>query len=88
MPAEGILSQWLGQSVSNLVVGADGKNLDETLPYVLTEVVVARVDVFGARTKFGQTSEFKGPGVILKHFAINDGLIACNLVSALDHFAK
>ena len=88
VPAEGILSQWFGQSISNLVEGADGEDLDETLPYVLTKVMVARVDVFGARTELGQTSEFEGTGVILKNFAINDGLVANNLVSTLAHLLE
>ena len=89
MPAEGILSQWFGQSISNLVEGADGEDLDETLPHVLTKVMVARVDVFRARTEqLGQTSEFEGTGVILKNFAINDGLIANNLVSTLAHLLE
>jgi hypothetical protein len=88
VPAEGILSQWFGQSISNLVEGADGEDLDETLPHVLTKVMVARVDVFRARTELGQTSEFEGTGVILKNFAINDRLVANNLVSTLAHLLE
>jgi hypothetical protein len=41
---------------------------------VFVKVVKARVDVFGARTEFGKTSQFEGTGeVILEGLAINMG---------------
>ena len=79
--AKSILSQWFGQSVSNLIIGADGKDLDETFPYVLTKVMVARVNVLRSRTKLGQTSKFEGTGVVLEDLAIDNWLF-----TAIAHF--
>ena len=88
MPAKSILSQWLGQSVSNLIIGADGKDLDETFPHVLTKVLVARVDVLRARTKLGQTSKFEGTGVVLEYLAVNNWLVADDFVATAPHLVK
>jgi hypothetical protein len=57
VPHEGILSQWLGQSVSNLVAGADTEDLDDPLVDVLSKVMVAHIDMFGERTKLRQMSK-------------------------------
>jgi hypothetical protein len=38
---------------------------------VLTEVVEAGVDVFGAWAKLGKASKFEGTGVVLERFAVN-----------------
>ena len=88
VPDEGILSQWLGQSVSNLIVGADGQNLDDALANVLAEVVVAHVDVLGARSELRETCECEGSGVVLENLAGKDGFSANPLVPALAHFGK
>ena len=88
VPGEGILSQGLGQSVSNLVVGADGHNLDDALADVLAKVVVADVDMLGARTKFRETCKLQCAGVVFKHFAVDNRLIANYLVTALAHFIQ
>lgn len=88
VPDEGVLSQRLGQSVSNLVVRADGEDLDEPFADVLPKVMEAHVDVLGARTKLRQTSELESAGVILKHFAVNDGLVADDLVPKLAHLIE
>jgi hypothetical protein len=86
--AKRILSQWFGQSVSNLIIGADGKDLDETFPHVLTKVMVARVDVLRARTELGQTSEFEGTGVVLEYLAVNNWLVADDFVATAPHLVK
>ena len=86
--AKRILSQWFGQSVSNLIIGADGKDLDETFPHVLTKVMVARVNVLRSRTKLGQTSKFEGTGVVLEHFAINNRFVADDFVATAPHLVK
>jgi hypothetical protein len=88
VPAKSILSQWLGQSVSNLIIGADGKDLDETFPHMFTKVMIARVDVLRARTKLGQTSEFEGTGVVLEHLAVDNRLVADDLVTAASHLVE
>jgi hypothetical protein len=77
----GILSQWLGQSVRDLIVRTDRKDLDETLPNVLTKVMIARVDVLGPCPKFRQTSKFEGTGVVLEDLAIDNWLF-----TAIAHF--
>jgi hypothetical protein len=83
----GVLSQWLGQSVCNLVVCTDRKDLDETLPNVLTKVMIAHVDVLGPwpKFRFRQTSKFQGTRVVLEDLAIDDWLFAHHFVAAIAH---
>lgn len=88
MPGEGILSQWLGQSVSNLVVGADGQNFNDAFANVLAKMMVADIDVLGAGAKLGKTCELKCAGVVFKDFAVDDRLIANYLVTVLTHLTQ
>ena len=81
-----ILSQWLGQNISDLVFGTHRKNLDETETYVLTKVMITHVDVFGAWTKLGESGQFECARVILENFAIYDRFVAYNFVLTLPHF--
>jgi hypothetical protein len=85
---ESILSQRFGQSVSNLIVGADGKNLDDPFSHVLAKMMVAYVDVLGARTKLRETSELEGARVVFKNLAVNDGLVANDLVPIVAHLLE
>ena len=88
VPDEGILSQGLCEYVCNLIVGVHWEDLDETEADVLAEVVVAHVDVLGARSELRKTCEFEGSGVVLKNLAVNDGFSANHFVPALAHFGK
>jgi hypothetical protein len=62
-----------------------GRILDETLPNVLTKVMIARVDVLCPRPKFRQTSKFEGTRVVLEDLAIDDWLFADHFVAAIAH---
>jgi hypothetical protein len=52
-----ILSQGLGKSVSNLILGVNGEYFDKPLP---NKMMVAYVDVLGSRAKLGKPCQFKG----------------------------
>jgi hypothetical protein len=82
----GVLSQWLGQSIRDLVVSTVMKDLDETLPNVLTKVMIACVDVLCPRPKFRQTSKFESTRVVLKDLAIDNWLFADHFVATIAHF--
>ncbi len=50
MRLEVIFCQRLRKGIDDLFFHVDGKDLDESLPNMLTKVMVAYVDVLGART--------------------------------------
>jgi hypothetical protein len=50
MTLEVILCQRLRKSIGDLFFGVDGKDLDESLPNMFTKVMVAHIDVLGARS--------------------------------------
>ncbi len=54
-----ILSWGLCQYVSLLVRGSNWENLDESLADMLAEVVVALIDMLGARAKIGMPGKFQ-----------------------------
>ena len=68
-----VLWKGLREDISNLVFCPDGINFYESISDVLTEVVEAGVDVFGAWAKLRKASEFEGTGVVLECFAVNLG---------------
>jgi hypothetical protein len=47
-----ILSQGFGECVSNLVLGVYREDLDESLVYMFTKMMIAYVNVLGPRAKF------------------------------------
>ena len=60
MTCEEVLGKSLGQHVCNLVFSSNGKDLDEAISNMLTEVVVADIDMLGTRPKLWEPGKFKG----------------------------
>ena len=54
VPAEEVLSQWLGQNIGCLLVSGHVMNLDEAKPDMFPKMMVAHVDVLRSRAKLGQ----------------------------------
>jgi hypothetical protein len=52
-----ILSEVLGECVSNLVLCVDWEYRDKSLAYVFMKVMVADVDMFRSGTKLGELSQ-------------------------------
>jgi hypothetical protein len=55
-----ILCQRFGKSISNLILGIDREDLDESLLHMFTKIMVAYIDVLGSRAKLGKPCQFEG----------------------------
>ncbi len=55
-----VLCQRFGESISNLILGIDREDLDESLSHMFTKMMVAYIDVLGSRAKLGKPCQFKG----------------------------
>jgi hypothetical protein len=84
--AERILSQWLGQNFCNLIIGTHRKYLDETDADMLTEVMVAHVDVLCLWVKFREPGKLEGARVVFEDFAVDNWLLADDAMPSLPHF--
>ena len=54
-----VLRHILGENIRRLQPCTDRKDLDETLPYVLPEMMVAHVDMLGSWAHLGQSGELE-----------------------------
>ncbi len=54
------LCQRFGESISNLTLGIDREDLDESLLHMFTKMMVAYIDVLGSRAKLGKPCQFEG----------------------------
>lgn len=70
---EQILRKVLRENVSRLILGADGLDLDVAFADMLTEMVVANVDVFGSWTHLGQHAKLQGSCIVLECLAVDNG---------------
>ncbi len=61
-----ILCQRFGESNSNLILGIDREDLDESLLHMFTKMMVTHIDVLDPRAKLGKPCQFKGTRVIFK----------------------
>jgi hypothetical protein len=52
-----ILSKCFGEGVDSPILGTDWKDLDKAILRVLTKMIIAYIDMFGTRTKFGKPSK-------------------------------
>jgi hypothetical protein len=55
-----ILSQGLGKSINNLILGVNGEYFDMPLLHMFPKMMVAYVDVLGSRAKLGKPCQFEG----------------------------
>jgi len=83
-----ILCQRFGESISNLILGIDREDLDETLSHMFTKMMVTHIDVLGPRAKFGQPCQFEGSRVVFENLAIHIRFSAKNLETLLPHFLQ
>ncbi len=83
-----ILCQRFGESISNLILGIDREDLDESLLHMFTKMMVTYIDVLGPRGKLRKPCQFKGTRVVFKNLAIHIGLGAKNLNVLLPHFLQ
>jgi|LakMenE01Jun11ns_1017448.scaffolds.fasta_scaffold9432789_1 hypothetical protein len=81
-----ILCQRFGESISNLILGINRKDLDESLSHMFTKMMVTYIDVLGSRAKLGKPCQFKGIRVVFKNLAIHIRLGGKNLEILLPHF--
>jgi hypothetical protein len=81
-----ILCQRFGESISNLILGINRKDLDESLSHMFTKMMVTYIDVIGSRAKLGKPCQFKGIRVVFKNLAIHIRLGGKNLEILLPHF--
>ena len=45
MSMKEVLNQWLCESIGDLILGLDWEYFDQSLPYMLMEVMIAHIDV-------------------------------------------
>ncbi len=83
-----ILCQRFGESISNLILGIDREDLDESLLLMFTKMMVTHIDVLGPRAKLGKPCQFEGTRVVFKNLAIQIRLGAKNLEVLLPHFLQ
>ena len=69
-----------------MVLGVHGKDLNQALPYMLSKVMIAYVDVLGKLTESWESGKFKCARVIFKDFAIHVGLCIDYVKFTLPHF--
>jgi hypothetical protein len=86
MTCKVILSEGLGKCVSNLVLCVNMENLDKSLAYVFTKVMVADIDMFCSGTKLGELSQFQSARVVLKDLTVDVGLSTNDLKVSFLHF--
>ncbi len=83
-----ILCQRFGESISNLIIGIDREDLDESLLHMFTKMMVTHIDVLSPKATLGKPCQFKGARVVFKVFAIHIRLGAKNLDLLLPHFQQ
>ena len=83
-----ILCQRFGESISNLILGIDREDLDESLSHMFTKMMVTHIDVLGPRAKLWELCQFKGTRVVFKNLAIHIRLGAKNLEILLPHLLQ
>ncbi len=82
------LCQRFGESISNLILGIDREDLDESFLHMFTKIMATHIDVLGPRAKLGKPCQFKGARVVFKNLAIHIRLGAKNLEILLPHFLQ
>ncbi len=80
------MSKGPGKCISNLVLCINRENLDESLVYVFTKVMVADIDMFHSGTKLGDSSQFQSARVVLKDLTVDVGLSTNDLKVLFLHF--
>ena len=83
-----ILCQRFGESISNLILGIDREDLDESLSHMFMKMMVTHIDVLGPRAKLGQPCQFEGARVVFKNLAIHVRFSAKDLETLLPHFLQ
>ncbi len=83
-----ILCQRFGESISDLILGIDREDLDETLLHMFTKMMVTHIDVLGSRAKLGQPCQFEGARVVFKNLAIHIRFSAKDLETPLPHLLQ
>ncbi len=88
MTLKTILCQRFGESISNLILGIDREDLDESLLHMSTKMMVTHIDVLGPRGKLGKPCQFKGTRVVFKNLTIHIRLGAKSLEILLPYFLQ
>jgi hypothetical protein len=88
MTLKSFLCQRFGENISNLILGIDREDLDESLLNMFTKMMVTHIDVLGPRVKLGKPCQFKGTRVVFKNLAILIRLGLKNLEILLPHFLQ
>ncbi len=55
-----ILCQRFGESNSNMILGIDREDLDESLLHMFTKMMATHIDVLGPRVKLRKPCQIKG----------------------------
>jgi hypothetical protein len=66
-----VLSECLGQHVGGLVRCTNRVDLDELIADLLTKVMVAHINMLGARAEFWKSGKFEGSRIIFEYLTIN-----------------
>ena len=69
-------------------MGTDWIDLDQPRAHVLPEVMIAHIDVLGARAELWQTSQLQSPCIVFKDLAKYMWLSADDLMTPLPHFLE
>ncbi len=83
-----ILCERFGESISNLILGIDREDLDESFLHMFMKMMVTHIDVLDPRAKLGNPCQFEGTRVVFKNLPIHIGLGAKNLEVLLPHFLQ
>jgi hypothetical protein len=86
MTCKVIPSKGLGKCISNLDLCVNRENLDKSLAYVFTKVIVADIDTFCSGTKHGELSQFQSARFVLKDLTVDLGLSTNDLKVSFLHF--
>jgi hypothetical protein len=83
---EDIMRKGFSKGVRDLILGSYWEDLDKTVPYVFTKVMVTYVDVLGTSAKLWKPCKFQCTGVVFKNLAVYVGLGTDNLKTLLMDF--
>ncbi len=88
MLLEDILRKGFSKGVRDLILGSYWEDLDKSVPYVFSKVMVTYVDVLGTRAKLCKFCKFQCTRVVFKNLAVYIGLGTDNLKTLLANFLK
>ena len=80
------LTEWLGACICTVILGSDMGHSNQFLSYMLPEVMIHHINVFGSRPHLMHHGQFHSTRVVLKDLAVNIRLSTNDWNISLSHF--